>query len=242
MAYPEAGTHIATIGDRSLYESEGGALMCCLDCIVNEQTSITAYVTIANKDGALNENGLKTMHEALGWPRGDLESLWAHLESMPRDHQVSIDVGTEWSDKLQKEMPRVKWVNALNGGGNGVKAWGDRKALLAKYNNKFRAVFGGTPAKPTPKAVATPPATPPKPAAPPPPPAANVAPSDMMAVWQRVCECYGEKATEAWGVLQDRAGKPQEQITPLEWGAMLARMNEKFPPQAAQQAEEDLTY
>jgi hypothetical protein len=243
MNMPNAGVYTATIGNRSIYESEGGALICCLECLIDEFTAITAYVTLALKDGSLSESGLKTCKEALKWPGGGLDSLIEHVETLPREHEVSIVCEPE--EYKGKPVMRVKWVNPADGAAGGVKPWGDRKAMIAKYGNKFRAMSGGVPAKAaTPKPAV--PAAPPAPAKPAAPPAPAGPPSDMMTVWNRLCEVYpdGEKATEAWHKLQEKAGKPQEQITPEEWGGFLVKINAKFPPADAGGAddEEDIPY
>ena len=222
-------------------------MICALECVIDEQTAITAYVTLALKDGSLSESGLKACREALKWPGGGLDTLIDHVESLSREHQVSIV--TEAEDYNGKQVMRVKWVNALGGSNGGVKPWGDRKALVAKYGNKFRAVAGGVPVKSAIPKPAAPPAPSPKPA---PAPAPSGPPSDMMAVWKRLCEVYPEqeKATEAWHKLQEKAGKPQEQITPEEWGGFMAKINAKFAPVVptpepeteSQDDEEELLY
>lgn len=236
MSLPEPGKYDATVTKALIYGAESGAVMVAVHCQIDEQTSITAYQCIILKDGSFSDNGMKTVKEALGFPGGDLGAMYDYIHALT-DHPVSIDVeNDEYNGKVS---PKVKWLNPRGGGGMSKEPI-DRAALLAKYGAKFRAFSGGTAAT-APKPAAPKPSTPP-PAAPPAAPPATAAPaappSDMMTVWARVCECYGDKATEAWGVLQSKAGKAQEQITPEEWGGYLVKLNAKFPPGATAEAED----
>lgn len=234
MSYPEIGIHTVNVGERSIYEAESGALMFCAEFIVDEFRRITGFQCLANKDGAINEHGMKCMREALGWSGGDLDSLFEHVINLPQDHQVSIVVEEEPGTD-NKLYPKVKWINAVGGGGGGVKPMGDRKAILAKYGNKFRAMAGGSQmprSSPKPKT-----STSPAPAnTAPTPPAPSGRTSDMMEVWGKVCKIkpVQEEAAAFWGELVGTVGKPQEQITPQEWGGLLEKVEKFATPEEAE--------
>ena len=131
---------------------------------------------------------------------------------------------------------KVKFVNPAGGGGGNQIANSDRKALMAKYGAKLRAVSGGTsPAKKSAPAKA--PAAPVQKAPPAAKKSAATTPSDVIVCWKVISDAMADKPkedleTQWFAILKDVCGeKDQSEYTPQEWGKVLAEIDKKFPEQ-----------
>jgi hypothetical protein len=215
-----AGTYTVAAGDRSVYETDGGALMFACDCWLDEQTSITARQCLVSKDGNLMEKTIDNLKEALGWDGSD--PCWLQdVATLP-----NFDIVVDFEEYKGKHRPVVKFINPIGGGG--VQK-GDRTAILAKFGAKFRAV--ATVSRPAPVAAPRAPVAPPVPKAPvsappvAPPAAPQGAGMTMQEAWARVLEVAGndrDKATANWRRETEKIGKPQSEMSNQDWATVVA--------------------
>lgn len=215
------GTYTVAAGDRSVYETEAGALMFACDCWLDEETSITARQCLVSKDGTLMETTIGNLKEALGWDGAD--PLWL----MDAPQLPNFDIVVENEEYKGKSRPVVKFINAI--GRSGLQK-SDRTAIASKFGAKFRAVAtvakAAAPAPRAPVAAPAAPKAPPVPAAPvAPPPAPAGAGLTMQEAWTRVLEVAGNdrnKATANWRREVEKIGKPQSEMTPTDWATVVA--------------------
>ena len=221
---PEPGVWKAkATGPASVYETPAGALMTAIEFEVPESGArITAYLCLASKAGEIQQNNVRSLREAFGWDGAD--PFWL-CDTDLSTAEVEIVVELE-PDQQGQPRARVKWVNAPGAGRAAIPPQGDRRAILAKYGAKLRAMAGGTPVKP-----AAPAPVPPAPKAPPPVPAQPALPgsqeSTMLEAWQAFFEASGGKfsetcLTELWyKAIKELAGKSDAgQCTAADWGTI----------------------
>jgi hypothetical protein len=207
-------------GAASIYESQGGALMLALKFAITDGPTLTARVCLVNKDGAVNTNNLARLREWSGWDGAD--PYWFMETDLSG---VDVELVIENEEYQGKVSPSVKWINKPGtGGGAKLPDAADKRAILAKYGNFFRALAGGT--KPAPKPAA-PPSTPPaRPSAPPartapsaPPPKAHTQ-ATAWAVMSEKAEAAGMKQEQIearWYEFVDATGMNQAAMTPEGW-------------------------
>lgn len=224
---PQAGTYKAKTANGVVYETEGGALMVAFDFGIDEQTSIVGRVCLASKAGEVLQNNVKSLKEAFGWDGADPFYL-SDTDLSTRDVEIVVEME---NDQNGNPRPTVKWINAPGRAHGGLPQAGDRKAILAKYGAKLRALSGGTTMRPQP-AQTVPAAAPKLPFAPPKPPPAAVpskptaAPGTLQDAWEAFCKAAGEmeeeKLTALWWkcVGEITGGKSQERCTPEDWGTV----------------------
>lgn len=229
---PQPGRYTVTAPERTVYESKGGALVFAAKCLINEQTAITAYQALVQKDGTLGERTIKTLREIFGWD--GVDPMWLQDTDLGAV-QFDITVEEELDDQ-GKPRARVTWMDPVGRANGGGLPKGDRNAILAKYGAKFRAVAGGKPMASRPAAPkvqpALPPAAPkptPAPAAPSQPPLAPVAGATLEAAWNALCAAPGAPADRnllvvKWHALvAEVAGdRPQDALTPEDWAKIAA--------------------
>ncbi len=218
---PQPGNWRARTDKGVVYETEGGALMAAFDFTVDEQTSIIGRFCLASKAGEVQQGTMRSLREAFGWDGAD--PFWL-ADTDLSDREVEIVVDLE-KDQNGEDRPRVRWLNAP-GKGHGMPEAGDRKAILAKYGAKFRALAGGTTVRP---AVAAP--------APRPAPAAAKAPpaparpagqaATIQEAWEAFCKAAGDKSeqeiNDMWfRAVQELTGKRQDQCQPEDWDMVKA--------------------
>jgi hypothetical protein len=214
---------------------------------VAEDFEISGYHYLEKKDGSINQVTVDSLKAAFGWDGRD--PFWlqdADLSGL----LVQIKLGFE--DYNGKQRIKVQFVDAENASPRDVPKADDnsRRAINTRLGSKFRAMAGGSPApapKPTtlrpaaakPSAPAGKPAAaaPVKPAA----PVANVKqappPATLEQAWAEfVKNCnpeWGQEHVEAewFAVLaQLFPGKQSDQLSPAEWGVMLAEGPDHITP------------
>lgn len=226
---PQPGTYKAKTANGVVYETEGGALMVAFDFGIDAEHSIIGRVCLASKAGEPQPNNLRNLREAFGWDGAD--PFWlADTDLSDRDVEIVVEME---NDQNGNPRPTVRWINAPGrGGGLGSIKPADRKAVLAKYGMKFRALAGGTAVKPAATAPAAPaPAPKPAPVAPAPKAAPGVAvtPATLQEAWEEFCKHANPALDESglnnlwWQCVVALIGeKPQEQATPEDWGIIKA--------------------
>ena len=222
----ENGTYAAHPKAASVYESDGGALVLSLVHEFQGGGEIKSYHALTTKDGAVNTRTIDGLKKWSGWD--GVDPYWfmdVDLTGISVELVIENEPGFRDPSKM---YPKVQWVNAAGGGvENGLHEASDRRAVLAKYGAKFRAVAGGTPVAPRPAAVPAPrPA--PAPAARPPaarPPAAAPAPrrpaATQATAWARLNELGAGMAQgeleNLWFACVDSTGMDQAEMTPEGW-------------------------
>lgn len=226
---PQPGTYKAKTAQGVVYETDGGALMVAFDFGIDEQTSIVGRQCLVSKAGEVMQNTVRSLKEAFGWDGAD--PFWfADTDLSDRDVEIVVEMERGQDGR---EHANVRWINAPGraGGLSSVKP-ADRKAVLAKYGMKFRALSGGTTVRPAPSQAAAPKAAPgaPPQAVPPPAAAPSGKPMTIQEAWTTFCAAGGSTFSEAevtkqWHALvgEVTGGKAQEAVTPEEWGAVAAR-------------------
>lgn len=197
----ESGRYGAAFtGECSVYENAKGSLVAAFGIQV-EGTVRTWFATLVNADGAVNTRRVADLKVMLGWDGVDPSWLVEHPEGYAgSDCEVTIENETGQDGKT---YANIKYVDPPGGGGGGAKLPEpmSKQALMAKYSAKFRAVSGGTPARPAAKAQVKeeqpmppqyanykPPSAPPSrpPVGPPPAPRAQTV--TMEECWAAMCE------------------------------------------------------
>ncbi len=198
-----------------------------------QKISNTFWLT--TKDGAVNTRAIETIKEVFGWDGTDpfwLEDHASELVEIPVELVIENETFTG-NDQKEHTVPKVKWVNPVGGGSGGAKiANADRKALLAKYGAKLRAVSGGTqsPKKQVPQSAPPkepelqPPESPKKPAP----------PSSMNDCWKAITDAMkdsprAEVEAKWFEIIKAVHGdKPQTEYTPADWGEVMAKLRTAF--------------
>lgn len=209
------------------------------DCS-GQSLEITGYHIMEKKDHSLNENTISALKAAFGWDGQDPFWLQDNAEALCQQ-PVQLKLGFEEFNGQQNL--KVQFLNPYGAKGSGgvPKADDDfRRGVSNRLGAKFRANAGGTPAnppKPAGKPAAPAASAPAKPAPPKPtPPAAApiaataIAPATMEQAWAAFTgHCTDEKWTqdaiekEWFRIIADLfPGKQPDQLTPAEWGRMLA--------------------
>ncbi len=235
-AYP-ASIGIDEIGDHklatcvinfSLFEEMiDGQWQSCED----ESLDITGWFFLEKKDGSVNSATIDSLKAALGWDGRDM--FWLQDTDLS---QQPVQVRLAFEEYQGKNRIKVKFLNpygAAPTGGVTKADEGKRRALSARLGAKFRALAGGTPAPaPKPAGKPTPPAKSPA------PPAKKPVPeSTMQAAWAAFsmsCKPDWSKEhieSEWFRILGEMfPGKKVEDLTPADWGVMLADGPSKIVP------------
>ena len=209
-----------------------------VDCS-GENLEITGYHCLEKKDHSLNEATISSLKAALSWDGRDPFWMQDNADVLA---QQPVQVRLAFEEFNGKPNLKVQFLNPYGSQRGGVPKADDefRRSVSNRMGAKFRAQAGGTPANPPkpagkPVAPAAPkPATPPAAPAPavtaPPAPAAPPASATMQQAWDEfVKHCTGDKwdqqaiEKEWFRILADLfPGKQPEQLTPADWGVMLA--------------------
>jgi len=222
MAKMEPGTYQCKTTQATIYEAPSGAVM----CRIGLDLGLTGGICLIQKDGTMSERGFKDAAAILGIPMPWDWALWEREPSEWAGHDVDAVIETVQGEK--GEFSSVKYLNPP-GGGSAAMPKADAKTLAAKYGAKTRALFGGVPAATVagmkPASQLPPPARRPPPPAPAPKPAGPV--STVEAVWAAFCEAHPGQPEDvlfpSWDeAVRGATGKAQADVTPEEWGAMLA--------------------
>ena len=248
----ENGTYSAVGVQFVIYESpKTGALICAINhALVGEgdvatTTTVKSYSTLIGKDGVVNTRTVDNLKEVFGWDGND--PFWLQetdLSGVIHDIVVESEPFTTESGKTIN-TPKVKWINVRGqSGGNGMPVPADKRAVLAKYGSKFRAVSGGV----KPAVAPTAPAKPAAPTAPPkltPPPAQKPLPGMPPEPELDVADATQE---EAWAVLVEAnqgadqpaletiwfdaikgTRKKAHELTGKDWGKLRLKFSDNVP-------------
>jgi hypothetical protein len=209
-----------------------------VDCS-GENMEISGYHYLEKRDHSLNESTIAALKAALGWDGRDPFWLQDNAEALA---QQPVQVKLAFEEYDGGRNIKVKFLNPYGAKGSGSVPKADddmRRNVSNRLGAKFRAQAGGTPANP-PKPIGKPvapaaPAAPAKPAPTPPVPApaatpAAPTPATMDQAWAEfTSHCTGDKwdqqavEKEWFRILADLfPGKQPDQLTPADWGRMLA--------------------
>ena len=217
----------AAEGGASVYESQGGALMLAIRFALEGGGQITARVCLVNKDGALNTKNIERCREWSGWDGSD--PYWFMETDLSG---IDVELVVENEEYEGKTFPSVKWINKPgSGGGKALPDAADRKAVLAKYGAKFRAVAGGVaPVKPVAPAA-------PAPAAPPIRKPAAATAATQATAWAKFQAKFGNlkdnARDELWFTFVDATGMDQADMTPAGWAQVETAIAAHTGPTAA---------
>lgn len=229
----------------SVYETRNGALCLALLCAVTDgecQGDTTKHtMTIVKQDGTVQTRTVDTLKEVFGWD--GIDPFWfmdnaAALAEKAFTITVEMEQGVK-DGVLQFDeqgqpiyYAKVKWLNAP-GGGPGLKMPdpADRRAIATKYGSKFRALAGGTPAKPP--TAPTPPKPPGPPTPPPPPKKAPVATLEeaWAALWDNNPGMAEDDAKKLWEmeIARNCPNKTAATMTPEDWGKVKDAFKDRIP-------------
>jgi hypothetical protein len=211
--------------------------------IHDEGLEITGYFYLEKRDGALNTVAIESLKAALGWDGRD--PFWLQETDLA---QQPVQVKLGYEEYQGQQRLKVLFLNPYGASPAGGVRRGDdgaRKSIGHRLGPKLRAAAGGTPAN-APKPAGRP-ANAPEPAGRPAPPKAAAATAGKPVPAPRQ---GSEPATmeQAWGAFVEQCpappegkwdqaaiekewfrilaelfpGKQPEQLTPAEWGVMLA--------------------
>ena len=230
------GTYAARPLAASITESKNGNLMAVIKFKVADGPELTFYSVIVKNDGTVNTRNIDDLKKWSGWDGAD--PYWLMDQDLT-GIDVELVVANEPSiADPSKTWPTIKWVNPPGGGsGSALPAAADRRAVMAKYGAKLRALAGGTaPAAPAAArqaapavaaAPSAPPARPLTPAAPPARPAATQA-----SAWAMLNEKAGplprEQVEALWFGFVDATGMDQADMTPEGWAQVQAAIAAHF--------------
>ena len=238
----ENGTYAARpTGQVHVGDHNNGCLICNMQfAFADTGAKITHTFWLTCLDGSINTKSIKTLKELFGWDGVDafwLEDHGAELAEKDVELVVENETFIGKGDGQEHTSLKIKWVNPPGGGvgGNAIEN-SDRKALMAKYGAKLRAVSGGTPAAKKAAPAKAPTATAPAQKAPPAAKKAGFAtPSDVIVCWKAISDAMADKPkedleTQWFAILKDVCGdKDQGEYTPQEWGKVLAAIDKQFP-------------
>ena len=246
------GTYAAKPGAASVYESEKGALVLAVQMKIADGPELRSYHTLVLADGTINTRTVENLKAWSGWDGAD--PYWFMDQDLSAvDVEVVVANEPGFQDP-SKSFPKIKWVNPPGGSsGGGMPEAADRRAVLAKYGAKFRALAGGAPVRPATAAPAAPPVRPAATAAPTqptlprrdlmPPPAARPRPNapavaNQASAWHALCE-LGKAMDQAqreaiWFDAVDATGMDQATMTPEGWAKVQAAIIERFKQPAAE--------
>lgn len=209
------------------------------DCS-GESMEITGYHVLEKRDHSLNDMTIEALKAALGWDGRDPFWLQDNAEALVQ-HPVQVKLAMD--EYNGQQSLKVAFLNPYGAKGNGVPKADDdlRRSVSNRLGAKFRACAGGTPANP-PKPAGKPIAPAARPA--PPKQAASTAPASAKATatmedaWTEFTKhCpppkWSQEATEAewFRIIADLfSGKQPDQLTPADWGVMLAEGPGKIIP------------
>jgi hypothetical protein len=208
----------------SVYETENKAVMLALrfKLVTADEPEITFRTCLVTKDGSLMTKNIENLRKWSGWD--GVDPYW-FMETDLSGIEVELVIENKpgWKDP-SKVFPEVQWVNppGARGGGTMPEA-SDKKALLAKYGSKFRALAGPQPVgKPAPKPSA-PPAAPSRPT-----PAASAVKKvhSQETAWalmqEKAAGISNEQIEAFWFKFVDATGMDQAEMTPEGWALVEA--------------------
>lgn len=196
--------------------------------------NIDATQCFIAKDGTIMTRTIETMQEVFGMQGGN--PYWMQFlnpddasDSRPRDLTgIDISIVVEAEEYNGKTSAKVKWINKP-GGGSWTPKTADRGAIISKYGSQFRALAGGSPAKPA--AQKNPPPAPKKT-----PPVPQTGPTATMEeAWEALCQnnpnLDQDGATKLWQTVIEKnyPGKTNSDLTPHDWGKLKEIFSDNVP-------------
>lgn len=147
---PNPGTYPAgTAGQMVVYETENGALCVAIPVKITGGTEVAWQgkhtETLVKSDGTLRTKAISSMKKIFGWDGIDPFTL----EDMDTS-EVGFEIVGEHSaytppgETEEITTFKIQWVNPVGGSTNMPEQVADRKAILAKYGSKFKALSGST--------------------------------------------------------------------------------------------------
>lgn len=232
-----------------MYESDKGALVLAIMMKVADGVEMKSYHTLVLADGTVNTRTVDQLKAWSGWD--GIDPFW-FMENDLTGIDVEVVIANEpgFTDKT-KLFPKIKWVNPPGGGkGGGMPDAADRRAVLAKYGAKFRAVAGGAPmatrspaapaAAPFPRPAVQQPNLPHRgdalptrpPVGPPPARPKPAAGGTQAAAWERLCALGAalpqDEREAIWFEAVDATGMDQVDMTAEGWAQVQAEIDARF--------------
>jgi hypothetical protein len=194
------------------------------------------WTCLVQKDGTASQMSYDSLRKAFPfWDGCDPIALAEQITANPGQYQV--EAALDYETYNNKQVLKAKYINPV-GGGRGMDDTA-RASFSTRYGSTWRAWAGSTgTAKPT-----TPPATkPPKPTPPPPKPAGPPAPpkpttpptSSEHECWNKFTDenrnlPEAEINAKWWEMVTKATGGKVQDLTPEEWGKVLAVVPDNLP-------------
>lgn len=232
------GTYPARPKAASVYEAQSGALILAIVHAIDGGCEIKSYHALTTKDGAINTRCIDDLKKWSGW--NGVDPYW-FMDSDLTGIEVELVIENEpgFNDPT-KTFPKVKWVNRPGtGGGAGLPEAGDRRAIIAKFGAKFRALAGPQPVaarkplrRPGRGRRDTLLTLPPQPTTVQPPHAAPIKTATQNSAWARLNELgagmpQGE-LEKIWFACVDSTGMDQADMTPDGWSKVTQAVEKHF--------------
>lgn len=156
MEIPQEGKYVCKLnGQLVIYEASTGSLCAAVPCVVAAPPASAEADTVGftfkhtmvlvKADGTIQTKTTDTLKAVFGWD--GVDPFWLMDNSADggamRDVEFEIVGGPETGDKGGQYF-KSQWLNPL-GGSTKTPAAADRRSVLAKYGNKFRALAGAAP-------------------------------------------------------------------------------------------------
>jgi len=188
--------------------------------VSNEQMIARQFLYLTDKNGDVEERVESALMNSLDWDGNDVGQL------LDTSWMPAVELVIEYSEWQGKGSYRVKWLNAIDGGGQKQTSEEDRKKILSSLAMKFRA-----------RHAAKKPPTPPKPA----PPVAKPSGKDDLALrawgkYQQYAQQHGVKDADAdvisneyWEFVGSITGQTDiDAITADQWHAVIDAIDIPF--------------
>lgn len=238
----ENGTYAANMIRQSVWEKAETGTLNMTGVFQIGDNELKHNFNLVLKDGTINTKTIAFLKDVFSWDGVDFAAL-QHGDFS----QVPLECVCE---NNAENFTNIRYVNKPGGksGSTEMPENTDARSLSAKYGAKFRAVSGGVPAgkpttKPAPKAEAAPA---PAPVAPAPVPAKKSPPNRPAAskpqgqvsseadCWAKAVSLRPDDPEEAqaiffWDNIANVVGDKTTDITPQEWGKIMATLTENLP-------------
>ena len=238
MEIPQEGKYVCRLnGQLVIYEASTGSLCAAVPCVVaapppHEGFTFKHTMVLVKADGTIQTKTTDTLKAVYGWDGADPFWLMDNSEDGAPMRAVDFEIvgGPETGDKGGQYF-KSQWLNPL-GGGSKTPMAADRRSVLAKYGNKFKALASSAPAMPkVPTASSVRNGRPGGPSLPPP----VAAPSTMEDAWATLNESNPGKDSAAlekiWfeTIAKLFPNKPNSDLKPHEWGRLKAEFADEIP-------------
>jgi hypothetical protein len=234
MELPQEGKYVCKLNAQLvIYEASTGSLCAAVPCAMAETGFTFKHTMVLVKaDGTIQTKTTDTLKAVFGWDGADPFWLMDNSEDGAPMRAVEFEIvgGPETGDKGGQYF-KSQWLNPL-GGGSKTPMAADRRSVLAKYGNKFKALASSAPAMPkVPTAPSVRNGRPGGPSLPPP----VAAPSTMEEAWATLNESNPGKDPAAlekiWfeTIAKLFPNKPNSDLKPHEWGRLKTEFTDEIP-------------